>query len=48
MLVQHGSLEIKVRLDRRISQELNVAGRFRGRIANAENIGKTADDLVAL
>ncbi len=43
-----GSLEIKVRVDRRILQELNMPGRFRGRIANAENIGKTSDDLVAL
>jgi hypothetical protein len=42
-----GSMEIKIRVDRRILEELNLPGRFRGRIANAENIGKTANDLVA-
>ena len=43
-----GDLEAKIRVDARIVRELNAQGAFRGRIINAENIGKTAADLVAL
>jgi hypothetical protein len=43
-----GNLEIKVRVDKRILSTLNSPGAFRGRIKNAENIGKSSDDLVAL
>jgi len=43
-----GDFEIKVKVDKRILRELNAEGAFRGRILNAENIGKTADDLAAL
>jgi hypothetical protein len=43
-----GDLEIKVRVDKRILSALNSPGAFRGRITNAENIGKSSDDLVAL
>lgn len=42
-----GDLEIKVKVDKRILQQMNAEGRFRGRIVNAENIGKTVDELVA-
>ena len=42
-----GTLEVKVRVDKRILQALNSGG-FRGRILNADNIGKTGDELVAL
>lgn len=43
-----GSLEVKVRVDKRILRALNAKGAFRGNIHNAENTGKTGDDLVAL
>ncbi|MFH1635178.1 MAG: hypothetical protein ABIG63_14390 [Chloroflexota bacterium] len=42
-----GDFEIKVRVDKRILRALNTEGAFRGKIINAENIGKTADDLAA-
>lgn len=42
-----GDFEVKVRLDKRILQALNAEGAFRGNVKNAENIGKTADDLAA-
>ena len=41
-----GTMEVKVRLDKRITRALRAEGAFRGHIINAENIGKTADDLV--
>jgi hypothetical protein len=43
-----GDIEIKVKVDRRITSAVNAQGAFRGRIANAANIGKKANDLVAL
>jgi hypothetical protein len=43
-----GGLEVKVKVDARILRALNAQRAFKGHIANAENIGKTADDLVAL
>ena len=43
-----GDLEIKVKVDKRILSALNSPGAFRGRITNAENIGKSSDDLAAL
>lgn len=43
-----GKLTVSHRLDREILNALNAPGAFRGEIANRENIGKTADDLVAL
>ena len=42
-----GTLEVKVRVDKRILQALNSGG-FRGHILNADNIGKTGDELVDL
>jgi hypothetical protein len=42
-----GELEVKVRVDKRILRTLN-SGAFRGRIINADNIGKTGDELVTL
>lgn len=43
-----GDIEIKVRVDKRILNSMNAQGAFRGKIANAENIGKSGDDLVTL
>jgi hypothetical protein len=43
-----GKIEIKVRLNIDLLKTLNARGYFRGKILNAENIGKSADDLVAL
>ncbi len=43
-----GSFEVKVRVDKRILRSLNAEGAFRGNINNAENIGKSSDELVAL
>jgi hypothetical protein len=34
-------------LDKRIMRARHAQGAFRGTIINAENVGKTADDLVA-
>jgi hypothetical protein len=42
-----GKLEVKVKVDKRILQALN-SGAFRGRLINADNIGKTGDELVAI
>ncbi len=41
-----GTIEVKVRVDKRILRALNAEGAFRGRIINRENIGKTRDDLI--
>jgi len=43
-----GNLEVKVRVDKRILRALNGPGAFRGHLTNADNIGKTSADLVAL
>ncbi len=43
-----GSIEVKVRVDKRVLRALNAEGAFRGRIINKENIGKSRQDLVAL
>jgi len=43
-----GKYSVKVKPDKRIMQAANLNGAFRGRVANAENIGKTSDDLVAM
>lgn len=42
-----GSLEVKVKVDKRVLGELNTAGKFRGQISNTDSIGLSADDLVA-
>lgn len=44
----NGDFEIKVKVDARILKALNAEGAFRGTLLNAENIGKSSDDLVAL
>jgi hypothetical protein len=44
----NGDVELKVKLDRRLMSALNTPGAFVGKIANSENIGKNAVDLVAL
>jgi hypothetical protein len=43
-----GKFAVKVQADKRIMRAANQEKAFRGRIANAENIGKTSDDLVAM
>jgi hypothetical protein len=40
-----GSYEVNVKLKKRMAQALNKPGAFRGKIANAENIGKTSGKL---
>ncbi len=42
-----GSLEVKVKVDKRVLGALNTDGKFRGHITNAENIGKSSDELMA-
>ncbi len=42
-----GEYNVHARLDKRIARAMNVEGAFRGTIRNAENIGKSSDDLVA-
>ncbi len=41
-----GSVEIKVRVDRRILTTLNMPGALRGKLLNSENVGKKSADLV--
>ena len=43
-----GELEIKVRVDKRLLREVRKKSAFRGKVHNSENIGKSADELVAL
>ncbi len=43
-----GKYTVKVRPDKRITHTANQEKAFRGRIANAENIDKSSDDLVAI
>jgi hypothetical protein len=43
-----GDVEVKVKVDKRILRTLNAPGAFRGRLINAENVGKSGDDLVAM
>ena len=43
-----GSLDIQYRADTALTNGLNIPGTFTGRIINRENIGKTADELVAM
>ncbi len=43
-----GTLDIQYRADTALTNGLNVPGTFTGRIINRDNIGKTADELVAM
>jgi hypothetical protein len=43
-----GRIEVKVRLNPQLSKILSAAGQYHGKIINAESIGKSADELVAL
>jgi len=43
-----GKYEVNVKPHRRIVEALNTSGAFRGEIANAENIGKSSDELVEM
>ncbi len=40
-----GRVRVRVRVDQRILSALNAPGVLNGRLINAENVGKTADDL---
>jgi hypothetical protein len=41
-----GKFEVKVRVDARLLRELNSRGAFRGDLLNAENIGKSSEELI--
>lgn len=43
-----GIFDVAHRLDRGLKRALNIKGRFRGRIRNKKNIGKTADEIYSL
>ncbi|RME69472.1 MAG: hypothetical protein D6784_18400 [Chloroflexi bacterium] len=43
-----GTFNVQHRLDRDVQDGLNTPGTFTGTILNRENIGKTADELVAI
>lgn len=43
-----GDLDCSHRTDQEIVGALNASGAYKGEIVNRENIGKTADELVAL
>ncbi|MGD9100669.1 MAG: hypothetical protein PVF45_09335, partial [Anaerolineae bacterium] len=43
-----GTYRVSVKVDKRITVAVNVKDAFRGTIANAENIGKTSDELVEM
>ena len=43
-----GNFEINVRVDARILQAINAPKAFRGNLINAENVGKTGNELVEL
>jgi hypothetical protein len=43
-----GNLQVNVRVDKRIISGLNSPGAFRGHLTNADSIGKTSADLVAM
>jgi len=43
-----GAFDVGHRADQEIIKALNVGGAYKGVITNRENIGKTADELVAM
>ena len=43
-----GTIEVKVKVDKRILRALNAPEAFRGHIINKENIGKTRDDFIEM
>ena len=43
-----GKISVSHRLDREITNALNAPGAFSGEIVNRQNIGKTADELIAM
>lgn len=43
-----GKFEVKVRVDARLLRELNGQGAFRGDLLNAENVGKSSEELINL
>lgn len=43
-----GKIDISVRIDKRILSALNAEGAFSGKLTNAENVGKTSEELAAL
>lgn len=43
-----GTIRINFRLDKHLSEKINLAGEFTGEMVNKENIGKTMAELEAL
>ncbi len=43
----NGEYKVNVRLNKRFAQTVNARGAFRGTVINAENIGKTEDEMIA-
>lgn len=43
-----GKLTLSTRISNDIINRLNQVGAFKGEVENAENVGKTADELVTL
>ena len=42
----NGKFEVKVRVDSRIINALNIPGAFRGEVLNSENIGRSSENIV--
>ncbi len=42
----NGEYKVNIRLNKRIRQAVNAGGAFRGEIINAENIGKTSEEMI--
>ncbi len=45
---QDGRIGVNVRIRKELINKLNASGEFKGKIINAQNIGKTTDELVAM
>jgi hypothetical protein len=43
-----GNIDVSVRVDKRIISALNANGAFSGKLINAENVGKTSQEIAAL
>ena len=43
-----GNLSVSVRVDKRITAELNVPGAFSGKVNNSANIGKSTEEFVQM
>ena len=45
VIKQDGRIEVNVRLKGGVASQINVPGEFKGDVINAENIGKSTDEL---